>query len=308
MSKNLFEITNSPLIKTTQVCSQPTEIFLGNQAKTVYKHKNEYYMAAQLCEHRGMNLKHSQVCADSHLICPYHGRKNKPENKLIEKYNFLWSHDPSDLFKDVPDTFLFAGSQNSLLDAPFHVVLDNFNEGSHTPFVHKWVGSLPEELNRLKFSWSSQSNHTEINYETIQKKNILFYGLSWNRDIIWKIQWKTFYNPLYMQYYSEWFDSRTGKNILEKNLTYFFLNPKKDNQTEIFAFVFIQPLGAIRHIPFLAKKVSLLMTLNQIREDKVLYKKIQDLPKDLSHFKLDKFDAPLLDIRAKAAAIYSDFL
>ena len=95
---------------------------------------------------------------------------------------------------------------------------------------------------------------------------------------------------------------------MEKNITYFFLKPLNDKQTEIITFVFIKPLGAYRFVAPILKKTSFWMTLNQIYEDKSLYKKINDLPRSLDGLTLDQYDQPLIEIRNRVKRLYPDHI
>ncbi len=307
MSKSDLSHLNHPLIAVEKVKSKPETVYVGEEPKTIFQYQNKYFMAAGRCPHRGMLLSHSKVCDKGLLECPYHGKKTAPEKELFEKYGFLWPQDPVGFFKEVPADFLFCGHKSVVLNAPFHVVLDNFNEGSHTPFVHRFLGPDIADVPKVSFSWEPKPDHVLISYKSLQKKNILFYGLKRNRDIYWDIHWKTYTDPMYMQYYSEWIDSTTQEKIIEKNMTFFFLVPKSNQKTEIVSFVFVKPLSWMKNFSFLVKRISLIMTTNQIREDQRFYKKINDLPKSLDGLKLDQFDQPLLEIR-KRAKHYADYL
>ena len=255
-----------------------------------------------------MKLCHSKNYSSDGLTCPYHGKKNATQQELIHKWNYLWISEPDDFFSEVPVDFSFAGSGDVLLNAPFHVVVDNFNEGSHTPFVHRFTGPEISDLSQVSFSWKSIKDFVHIFYKTNQKKNFLFYGFSRKRQIDWEIDWKTYVKPLYMRYFSTWTQKENKKQLLEKNMTFFFLTPVGKNKTRIHFFVFIKPLTWMKHFPFIVKKISLFMTKNQIMEDQHFYKKIADLPDNLNNLKLDVYDQPLIEIRRRAKNLYSDFL
>lgn len=300
---------NVPLCKiSNQLSKKPISVRVNGVLKTVYKSNDTYFLANERCRHRNMNLVHAKICStDDMLVCPYHGKKNKAESELFEKYNFLWLSDPSAFFTDIPNDYLFCGSQSEVLSAPFHVVVDNFNEGSHTPHVHRFLGPEIKDIPKVKFSWTAAADHVDINYFGPQKKNILFYGLNFNKNISWKINWKTYVQPMHMRYQSEWSDDQTNEKLIEENITYFFLDPVSDSETKITTFVFVKPLSYLKFFPGLVKKVSLFMTMNQIREDQIFYPKIQDLPKDIEHLQLDEYDQPLLEIRKRAMQFYKKY-
>lgn len=300
-----FVDANPPLIISKKIGRKPLTVPTGLKNITVFKKDRDYFYSNERCSHRGMSLKHARQ-VDNCLVCPYHGKQNAVQGKLISEFGFLWFEKPT--YFDVPNDYQFSGSKAITLNAPFHVVLDNFNEGSHTPFIHKWVGPKPEQIPGSKFSWQSFSDHIEINYQTLQRKNFLFYPFLRNYNIQWNIQWKTFTEPVYMRYESTWTNLKSGKDIMEKNITYFFLKPLNDKKTEIITFVFIKPLGHYRFITPILKKTSFWMTLNQIYEDQALYKRIHDLPLSLQGMKLDQYDQPLVEIRNRVKRLYPEFL
>ncbi len=301
---NFFD-ANPPLTMTKKLGRKPRTVNTGLKNMTVFKNGTDYFYADERCHHRGMSLQHAQV-KDNCLVCPYHGKKNAVQGPLVSEFGFLWFEKPT--YFDVPKDFAFSGSETITLDAPFHVVLDNFNEGSHTPFIHKWVGPNESQIPGSEFSWKSFKDHIEINYKTLQRKNFLFYPFLRNYDIQWTIQWKTYTEPVYMRYESSWRNLKTDRDVMEKNITYFFLKPINEKHTEIITFVFIKPLGAYRYIAWALKKTSFWMTLNQILEDQALYKKIKDLPRSLDGLKLDKYDQPLIEIRNRVKRLYPDYL
>ncbi len=300
---------NSPLLPIDQISkSQPVSLTIDGVQKTIYFSSGKYYLADGRCHHRNMKLEHATICHQDHtLVCPYHGKKNKAQVELFLKWGFLWMKDPASFFQNIPQDYIFCGSRSVELPAPFHVVVDNFNEGSHTPFVHRFTGPEISQIDQAQFRWTKNDDCVDIYYSTPQKKNLLFYGLNWKRQIQWDIHWKTFVSPLYMKYYSEWSDQKTKKKLLEENITYFFLVPIDEKTTRIIPFVFVKPLSWLRFLPFLVKKISMVMTMNQINEDLRFYAKISDLPVDIEHLNLDQYDQPLLEIRQRAKSIYQKY-
>ncbi|MCB0368077.1 MAG: Rieske 2Fe-2S domain-containing protein [Bdellovibrionales bacterium] len=303
---NILDL-NFSLISIDKVKRKPIRISIGNEYYTISKHNEDFYLYSDRCRHRGARLEFANPCKDNHLVCPYHGKKNEPLKKLFVKYNFLWIEEPI-FFSEVPSHFHFCGSKEVQLSAPFHVVVDNFNEGSHTPFVHRFLGPHFSDLSQTEFSWQSEPDYVHIKYKTNQKKNFLFYGFNKRRNIDWIIDWKTYVNPLYMRYYSEWILREKQKNILEKNMTFFFIVPKGKDSSSIVSFVFVEPLSWLKYFPWLLKKISMLLTTNQIMEDERFYPKIYDLPLSFDGMDLDKYDEPLIEIRKRASAFYTDFL
>lgn len=279
------------------------------QNQTIYRSGADALLAAERCSHRGTSLQHAKVCEqDQTLICPYHGKKNSPLQKLYSAFDFVWTKDPSAYFSSVPKHFHFCGALSFTMPAPYHVVLDNFNEGSHTAFVHGLLGPQAKQMNAIEFQWEKKQDHVNIQYQGPQRKNFLFYGFNFFKKIDWQIEWRSYFNPSYMRYHSRWINTKTSKKILSENINYYFINPVDEKTTHLSAFVFTEKKLWMKPLWFLVKKVALWMTWNQIQEDVNFYKKIQDLPRPLNGMLLDRYDQPLLALRQAMHDIYKKYL
>ena len=278
-----------------------------DEPKIVFKHGQDFYLAPSRCAHRGASLADAVVCKQrASLVCPYHGKRTSPDQKLFSHLGILWTADPQKYFESAIG-FSFCGSRSYTLNAAYHVVLDNFNEGSHTAYVHRLLGPTPEQTSDIRFSWKTNADHLQIKYIGPQRKNLLFYGLNSKQKIDWHISWEAYFESSHMVYHSSWQDRTTGKKVLSENLNYYFINPIDEQRTELTAFVFTKPARWMRFLLPVVKKVSMLLTNNQIEEDIALYKKIGQIPKDFSG-QPDKFDEPLGVLRKKMGVIFQKYL
>jgi phenylpropionate dioxygenase-like ring-hydroxylating dioxygenase large terminal subunit len=275
----------------------PIQIF--KQKKMVYSHQDQFLMGPGFCAHRGTPLINSQICSQGNLICPYHGKTNKPLAQLFSSHGALWTQDPTSLFKENHRDMLFCGSKSYDLSAPFLVVLDNFNEGSHTPWIHGLLGPKPKEAGLIEFDWQAKEKAVEIHYRGPQRKNLFFAGWLPRKKLIWDIRWQTFVDPVYMKYHSVWFDAENQNKIFAENINYYFLLPLDENKTRLHSFVFTRPHGWLTLFPFFVKKISMMLTKNQIVEDEVFYQKSSGLAQEIEHYDLDQYDMPLLEIRRR---------
>jgi phenylpropionate dioxygenase-like ring-hydroxylating dioxygenase large terminal subunit len=284
---------------------KPIEVRIGDEIKVVYKSGDSFFLAERRCHHRGFCLKNSTLQTDGQLLCPYHGKLNQPLTELTPAFGALWVTENQERIPiEIPDEYIFCGNHSFTLQAPFHVVLDNFNEGSHTPYVHRFFGPSPSEKHEVRFKWSAQEDFVEINYEGPQRKNLFFYGLNWFRQLNLKIRWETYTDPTYMKYTSSWYNAKTNKPAVSENINYYFLHPDGDDKTVLQAFVLIRlKYWMIPILPFV-KKISMWLTKNQVREDEIFYKLISDLPKSFDHLKLDEYDEPLAEIRRRSQKVY----
>ena len=153
---NLFESCTPVIHKSLISSRKPTQVNFANKKLNIVKIDDKYFAFPHRCPHRGTDLKWSKIEKDL-VVCPYHGWqmsssgvvtqndgqvsscKIKPV-ELIEAYDLLWMNKNNHAIPvKAPENMTFCGSKSFDLSAPFHVVLDNFNEG----LTHAICSSIP---------------------------------------------------------------------------------------------------------------------------------------------------------------------
>jgi phenylpropionate dioxygenase-like ring-hydroxylating dioxygenase large terminal subunit len=320
---NLFE-SCTPLIHISKLNKRkPTEIKLGAKSFNIIKINHQYFAFPKRCPHRGTNLKYSALDGEG-IVCPYHGWKISKDGSIIQNngdkrkckveviplsqhYDLLWlNKNQLKIPISAPEKLKFCGSLSFDLSAPFHVVLDNFNEGSHTPFVHRLLGCKKTELQKIKFNWSKHQNHVLIQYFGPQKPNFFFNGPFWKTFTNWDIKWITSFSPVRMEYYSKWRSIKSDKVIFPENYNCYLITPNGPDRTWLYAIVFTEINAKLKFLSPFLKKISLEFTKNQIMEDEVFYQKIADIPKSFKNMNLDEFDHPLVEIRKRVDTSYME--
>ncbi len=319
MTQNLLRFTQ-PLLTARRLGRRPVSVRVGDVAFTIARSDRGVFAYPERCPHRGTQLVHSNN-QDGVLTCPYHGwsvdsdgqvrKPNQgavecqvPVHKLELAFDSYWLVKPEMPVPIVaPTDHRFCGSLQFELSAPYHVVLDNFNEGSHTPFIHRLLGPSPKDLHRVKFDWANEADHVRTEYDAPQKGNPLFWALSPLRQLHWGIEWKTYFGPTYMQYDSKWYEPKSGR-VATRNRVYYYIIPHGPERTSLHAFIFVKaPWWAAWFGPAV-RQVSRLVTSNQVLEDQRFYPKIADLPESFKGLRLEKTDHPVVAIRKRANAEY----
>lgn len=309
-----------PVLVESQLRRDPVAVKIGEHALTIARSSRGVFAYPERCPHRGTRLVHAHN-DDGRLVCPYHGwsvsfdgQVRKPNqtqsechlqvHRLERAFGSYWLVDPTiPVPISAPPRHTFCGSMQFDLSAPYHVVLDNFNEGSHTPFVHSVLGPNPNDLHRIHFEWKNEADCVLTHYDGPQRHNLLFFAMAPFRELHWSITWKTFFAPTYMQYDSKWYHPKTGR-VLTENRVYYYLVPKGLERTSLHAFIFVKAPAWLAWLTPAVKLVSRLITANQVLEDERFYPKIADLPHSFKGLRLEATDHPVVAIRRRANAEY----
>ncbi len=309
-----------PVLVARKLGRKPVAVKIGEHGLTIARASNGVFAYPERCPHRGTRLVHASN-DDGRLVCPYHGwsvdsqgqarkpNQTQPECQLTVHtlqlaFGSYWLVEPERPVPIVaPPEHTFCGSMQFDLSAPYHVVLDNFNEGSHTPFVHSLLGPHPKDLPRAHFEWKNEADHVLTHYDAPQRRNLMFFAMAPFRELHWSISWKTYFAPTYMQYDSKWYHPKTGR-VLTENRVYYYIVPKGEGHTSLHAFIFVKaPWWAAWFSPAV-RLASRLITANQVLEDERFYPKIADLPESFKGLRLEATDHPVVAIRKRAEAEY----
>ncbi len=310
-----------PLMVDRRLGARPVVVEVGAEKLTVARTGDGVFAYPERCPHRGTPLVHARV-AGGRLVCPYHGWSVDPRGqvrraaaadqvectvpvrKLELAFGSHWLVEPgSPVPVAAPAGHEFCGSLEFTLSAPYHVVLDNFNEGSHTPYVHRLLGPAPSRLGEVRFEWRNDADSVFTRYDAPQRMNPLFRLLSPLAPLNWHIEWRTYFGPTYMQYDSRWYEPKSGR-VVTQNRVYYYLIPRGADRTALHAFIFVEAPKWARWCKPVVRWVSRLITANQVLEDQRFYPKIAGLPESFKGLRLEPTDHPVVTIRKRAQAEY----
>lgn len=318
-----------PLIAWKELpISKPIQVQVGDERITLLRQGDQIRGFPERCPHRGTSLIHGTAEGLGVLRCPYHGWRTQADGRvrnaegnelkhcefqgypLRVEFGYVWLDRGAPVPVSGGDELDFCGAQGFLLSAPFHVVLDNFNEGSHTPFIHGLTGPEPEQLPKVQFDWSDEEDHVRIHYQGPQRANVAFHGwrallpARFRRRMIWDISWRTYFDPVYMRYDSTWFWEDEPGHILLRVRHFYFVSPFGPDRTRFHSFAFAGFPTTPRILHPLYRMASLAMTRNQVMEDERFYRRIRDLPRSFDGMHFDRYDLPVVRIRKRAEAEY----
>ncbi len=322
---SLLDFTQ-PLLPLAQLKQgRLVSVAVGHESLVLQRRGREILGFPARCPHRGTALVHaSQGQSPGVLTCPYHGWRISAAGQVCDArgvtqtrcafepyrieahagYAWLIGNGPVDLTP--PPGFQYCGSAGYTLSAPFHVVLDNFNEGSHTPFVHRVTGPTPSELDAIVFDWIEHPTHIDIHYQGPQRKHLLFHGLSALLpgmpvlSLTWDICWQTHFDPIRMVYHSKWFITGQPEAVQVETHHVYYIAPMGDERTRFHAFSFGRFTAYPTVLHPLLRLITARLTRNQILEDERFYARIRDIPRQYASQQLEPYDLPVVRIRTRA--------
>ncbi|MEJ7732620.1 MAG: Rieske 2Fe-2S domain-containing protein [Polyangiaceae bacterium] len=167
--------------------SKPVRVVLDGTPLALFRdHRGGPAALLDQCPHRFAPLSAGRVTDDGRLACRYHGwrfdstgigespSRARPRPctvrafQAIERHEFIWvasADTPARAMPDIaPAGYALAGTISAQISAPLHVVLDNFSENEHTPFVHTMFGWSESSLNTIAFDAENFDGRTEVRY------------------------------------------------------------------------------------------------------------------------------------------------
>jgi phenylpropionate dioxygenase-like ring-hydroxylating dioxygenase large terminal subunit len=295
---------------------KPFRFHLAGVAYVLWRDRaGAYHCVEDECPHRRASLACGRVVDDA-IYCPYHRWKltgdgvctspsdadvriQTPEYRVFEHLGYLWMSR-----RDAPEAALaslmpekpgwsFAGTARVTMQAPLEIVLDNFSENEHVPWVHSGLGWDEARLSSIDFDFQKTEKGARVSYRARQRPNLLFRLLLVGTDDIYVNEFDSEFEPLRVTYNISWEKKQgAGKRPLSTASTVYFVPETADRTTLHFFFQykltelrFLEPLVK-RSIPFLAVKEA-------IDDKRFLESVMADAPADLQGMKLRRFDKPI---------------
>lgn len=315
-----------PVLRSCALGRRPRRTVVGTGAYVLFRDSSGRPQALlDRCAHRFAPLSRGRV-RDGRLHCRYHGWSfdgdgaghcpsqpsltcGVPALQLRESHGWLWlagrDVDPARLPSFADDEFRLAGSLSLDAEAPLHVVLDNFNEDEHTPFIHGRLGWSATDAAKIEFETITHDDSIEVMYAAPQRASHLLPLVMVRHGDIFHNRWFTRFSPVHIVYTIHWVDPHTrARRPLTLRFGIFFV-PLGERRTRIVAFVFtrvdnrwLRPL-----LPALDPVVCAL-AWKEIFDDARWLLHIADTPYSFRGMRLDRFDAPLVRSRRLLDRIY----
>ncbi|MFO0751502.1 MAG: Rieske 2Fe-2S domain-containing protein [Myxococcota bacterium] len=317
-----------PVMSVRALGAKPERILLGGERYVLWRDGRGVPRAlADACPHRAAPLSLGRVGADGRLACRYHGWSFDGEGggqcpsqpglkvqttayQVVEAYGYLWLAE-----RDVPraslpvlewDGYVLAGAFPTAMQAPLHIMLDNFTEDEHFPYVHQAFGWAPEDWPQVRFEATLHDDHTEACYAGPQRPSPLVTALGVRRGDWFHNRFVSRFDPVHSVYTSHWEDPASGETRPIMAKTAVFMLPEDDKTTRFHTFLFlkIDPTSAFRFARPLIEKIALGFVRLEWWMDGRWTRHLADTVPDLKGQRLGKFDKTVIRNRKLLDSIY----
>lgn len=319
-----------PVLLSKKLKSKPVSIDVGSaglpERVVLFRTSKGKIAATQdRCPHRGSPLSLGELRNDE-LVCPYHGWRvdrdgatthptsgpikkcRVPTYSVHEADGFIWmasSHLARRAsFPDVSE-WTHMGSYEIPIDAPLELVLDNFNEDEHFPYVHKVLGWNEEGAHDVQFSCDVRGDELSVNYRGPQRD---FFGRSFfmlPKNGFFDNKWVVRFDPVRISYLVTATDC-AGNPVapLRQHVVIYFV-PVQKHKTVIRVMQY-SSLGNSRWRLLLKMMAPLTIMVSKwdLEHDKHLLEKIVALSPDPGPIRYGTYDEPLLQARKLLRKVY----
>ncbi len=291
------------------------------------------------CPHRFSPLSAGRVRPDGRLACAYHGwsfdkdgggrspsqptltRCDVRALRAVERHDTIFIAErhrvdeaplatPSGAAPEtlpelgVPPGHTFAGRMDLLFQAPLHVLLDNFGEDEHTPWVHTRLGWTERDVDTIHFEAHNHPDHTEVKYAARQRYSPLAHLVGLKRGDTFHNEWTTWFDPVRTLYTQRWTDPATGARRPVGLHAAIFKVPETPRTTRLQVLLFAAFEGPFALARPILARLALGLVWSEMRDDQRFVPVVADTPLDLRGMRLGKFDKPLIHNRRLLRKIY----
>jgi phenylpropionate dioxygenase-like ring-hydroxylating dioxygenase large terminal subunit len=314
-----------PLLRARALREKPQRVVIGGDGFVLFRDENGRARAlVDRCPHRFAPLSLGRV-RGGRLACHYHGwsfdgdgeghcpsqptlRCRATALQVVEEHGWLWLAG-----NDVPAARLpavaapgyrLAGSLALDADAPLHVVLDNFNEDEHTPFIHDRLGWAADDASRIEFSSVVRDDCIEVAYTAPQRPSRLLPLVAIRGGDTFHNSWVVRFSPVHIVYTLKWTDPRT-QTARPLTLRYaFFFVPLGEARTRIVAFMLTRGEGRLQRLLPALDPVIWALSWKEVFDDARWLRHIANTPYSFRGMRLNRFDGPLSRSRHLLENIY----
>ncbi len=222
-----------------------------------------------------------------------------------ERHDYIWIASRDAIAKTPAfESARFCGAFATRFAAPLHVVLDNFSEDEHTPFVHTRLGWRDRDVRAINFSAENHDDRTEVHYDAPQRPTRVGRLFGLRPGDIFHNDWVTRFDPVCTIYKTCWVDRTTGAKRPLRITSPIFFVPETTTTTLVHTFVFAE-IGEpfARFFPIL-RHVATAVAWGEIRDDARFIPTIADTPERMTGMRLGKFDKPLIHNHRLLSTLY----
>ena len=316
-----------PVIRTARLRRGPVRVMIGGVAYALWRDASGTPRAVlDRCPHRHAPLSRGRVRADGRLACGYHGWHfdgngdgkspavpnlgtcTVPASQLVDHHGWLWLAAATASSDALPALgaagWDFVGSHAFHADAPLHVVLDNFSENEHTPYVHGRLGYREEDAPRVEVETRCLPDRTEVVYIAPQRPSAILPLFGIQRGDELRNEWVTRFSPVHSIYTLSWRDPRTDTRRPYSVRAAICFVPETDRRTHIVSFIFSR-LQGVRRVPRAVLDAAVFaLGWKEVWDDTRWVPHIADTQLGFEGMRLTRFDKPLAHNRKLTDELY----
>lgn len=316
-----------PVLPSHELATEPRRVILAGRAYVLFRDgAGKPAALVDACPHRKAPLSAGRMSADGRLVCGYHGwrfdgagvgssptqpgltRCDATSMQVIERFGHLWltaRNTAPDHFPSLEEeSFEFAGSYAMTFEAPLHVVLDNFSEDEHTPWVHTRLGWNESRVGEVEFEAHNFEDRTEVAYRAPQRASFLAPLLMLRPGDVFHNEWVTRFDPVRTIYTIYW-TNRSGRRrpVITRSAIFFVPETARRTRLHVFTFVrFADP--RYRVLAPLVKRAALFLGRAEIDDDRRFIPVVADTPAEVDGMRLGRYDKPLIHNRRLLHRLY----
>ena len=315
-----------PVLRAAKLRGKPVRVELGGNAYVLWRDSARTPRALlDRCPHRHAPLSKGFVRPDGRIACGYHGwhfdgagagrSPAVPELKcsaaafeVVESLGWLWLARAGTSREALPaieaEGWQLVGSHGQRAQAPLHVVVDNFSENEHTPYVHDRLGWTEEDAARVRVETRCLDDRTEVTYLAPQRASRLLPLLAIRAGDELRNEWVTRFSPIHSIYTLSWRDPRTGEQRPYSLRVAVCFVPASERTTDLVSFMFSRQTGKLPMPRRLLDAASFAMGWKEVWDDVRWVRNIAGTQRGFEGMKLTRFDKPLAHNRKLADALY----
>lgn len=319
-----------PVLLSKELKAKPVSVDIGStevpERVVLFRNsKGEISATQDRCPHRGAPLSMGRVRGDE-IVCPYHGWRvdrdgatTHPVSGLVkscrvptysahEAEGFVWiASSPLARRASFPQSseWAYLGAYEIPVSAPLEMVLDNFNEDEHFPYVHKVLGWDEAGAHDVQFSYELRGHELDVSYRGPQRD---FLGQSLfmlKKGSYFDNKWTVSFEPVRVAYTVRSTD-RDGKQLvpLKQRVVIYFV-PAGENKTVIRVIQY-SSLGSPgwNFLLKLFAPLTLWVSKWDLEHDKHLLEKFVEINPGAGPTRYGKFDQPLFHARKLLREVY----